>query len=197
MATLKYFIKGTGNPSTIYLRFTHGRKYDFTKSTSLIINPKYWNASKGSVKPIADFADKKNLQNNLNGLNNKILNQFNDKYAKGELINADWLKTTIADYFDQSNETDLNYLIDFAEFHKGNQHHKIQANGKIGVSKATIKKYTTVINKLKKFEKHKKKRFRVVEVDLKFHKEFIKYFRSVDLLSYNTCLLYTSPSPRD
>ncbi|HEA30370.1 MAG TPA: integrase [Leeuwenhoekiella sp.] len=186
MATLKYFTKGTGNPSTIYLRFKHGRKYDFTKSTALLVDPTYWNNKKGSVKQISTFADKKNLQNDLNGLSNDILNKFNDKYTKGELINSEWLKDGITAYFNQNSETDLNFLIDFAEYHKANQHHKIQANGKIGVSQATIRKYSTIINKLKQFEKHKKKRLRVVEVDLKFHKEFIKYFHEVDLLSYNT-----------
>lgn len=186
MASIKYFIKGSTDPSTIYIRFIHGRKIDFTKTTSLLVNPRYWNNKKGAVKQVSEFEEKKNLQNDLNGLRNVVLNQFNDRYAKGELINADWLKNAIEAYFNQSTDTDLNYLIDFAEFHKANQHHKIQANGKIGVSPATIRKYTTIINKLKKFEKHKKKRLQLVEVDLKFHKEFIKYFRSVDLLSYNT-----------
>lgn len=92
MATIKYFTKGAGNPSTIHLRLVHGRKIDLTKSTQLLIDPKYWNNKKGLVKQIADFPDKVNVQNDLNDLRNHILNVFNESYTSGQLINSHLVK---------------------------------------------------------------------------------------------------------
>ena len=109
MASIRFILKGNSNPSTIYVRFKHGRKHDFTKTTSLIVNPKYWNSSKGIIKQISEFEDKVNLQNKLNSLYSLILNRFNDSYASGIIINSDWLETLIKNYFEQNDETDFNY----------------------------------------------------------------------------------------
>ena len=76
MASFKYIIKGNSNPSVIYARFTHGKKIDCTKSTSLLINTKYWNKEKGCVKQISEFTDKLNFQNKLNDLEKFIINNF-------------------------------------------------------------------------------------------------------------------------
>ena len=186
MASLKYFTKGTGDLKTIYVRLIHGRNYDFTKSTGLLINPKYWNNKKGTVKPLAEFKDKKNLQNNLNDLRGHILNSFNTSYANGQLITANWLKNAIDVKFDQNKESDFTYLVDYAEYFKRTLPNKIQESGKMGVTSSTLNKYQTIINKIKDFEKYKKKRLKVVEVDLKFHKDFIYFLHDIQLLSYNT-----------
>jgi hypothetical protein len=39
MPTVKFILKGKKNPSSIYLRFRHGRDYDITKTTSSLIIP--------------------------------------------------------------------------------------------------------------------------------------------------------------
>jgi integrase len=186
MATVKYLLKGKKTPSTIYIRFRHGRKYDFTKSTSLIIDPKYWNASKGVVKQISTFKDKLNLQKDLNNLYNHVLNKFNDVYSSGEVITSDWLNNAINEKFNQSDEIDMNLFTDFAEYFHVNLNNKVQANGKTGVTSATLKKYRTVINKVKEFERLKKKRVKLVDVNLKFHKDFIHFLHNTQKLNYNT-----------
>ena len=186
MATLKYFTKGTSNPSTIYLRFAQGRNFDLKKSTSLLIDPKYWNNKKGVIRQIAGFNNKLNIINDLNGLRTHILNQFNKDYANGELINSDWLKTSINDFFDQSDSTDFNYIVDYAKYYKETSKTKIQSNGKVGVATASLTKYQTIINKLNDFEKHNNKRLKVIDINLKFHKDFIHYLSTVQKLNFNT-----------
>jgi integrase len=186
MATIKYFTKGAGNPSTIHLRLIHGRKFDFTKSTQLLIDPKYWNNKKGLVKQIADFPDKINVQNDLNELRSHILNAFNDSYTSGQLINSDWLKSTIESFFNQNENVDFNYIVDYGNYFVKNLKNAIQSNGKIGVTPATSKKYQTIVNKLKEFEAYKKKRLKVTDINLAFHKDFIYFLHDVQLLSYNT-----------
>src|SRR5665811_1362870 len=125
MPSLRYFTKGESNPTTIYVRFVHGRKYDFKKSTSLLVNPKYWNNDKGKAKHLAEFADKTNLQNSLDSLRSKILGSFNTSYANGVSINSDWLGTAIDAYFDQNTETDLNYLTEYGKHFLENLPNKV------------------------------------------------------------------------
>ncbi|NGX83113.1 phage integrase SAM-like domain-containing protein [Aequorivita sp. KMM 9714] len=186
MATIRYFTKGKGNPSTILLRLRHGRKYDLTKSTELLIDTKYWNEKKGAVKQVADFPEKVNIQNDLNNLRNHILNSFNNSYTTGQLINSEWLKTTIDSFFEQDENTDFNYLIDYSEYFIKTLGNKIQPNGKTGVEPKTIEKYQIIINKLKEFEKHQKKRLKVSDVNMTFHKDFIYFLHNIQLLNYNT-----------
>ena len=186
MASLKYIAKGTGNLTTIYLRFRQGRKIDITKSTNLLINPKYWNNKKGAVKHIAENKEKINLQNDLNSLGNHILNNFNKSYSKGAEINSQWLKKAMDAYFERSDDGNLNLLLDYAEYYKESLPNKVMFSGKVGVSNGTLKKYGTIINKIKDFESFNKKRYKLVDVDLNFHRDFINYFRKQQRLSFNT-----------
>ncbi|WP_417199257.1 phage integrase SAM-like domain-containing protein [Bizionia sp.] len=186
MATLKYFIKGNQNPTTIYLRFAQGRKIDLKRSTSLLINPKYWNNTKGSVKQISEFKDKKNLQNDLNGLETTILNSFNDHYTKGGIINSQWLNETIKQYFQQDSNTDLNYLLDYSKHYKENLTNKVLSTGVTGVTSNTLKRYETIINKVTAFETYKKKRYTFEMVDLNFYNDFKTYLLNVEKLNLNT-----------
>ncbi len=63
---------------------------------------------------------------------------------------------------------------------------KVFPGGKTGVSHNTIQKYTTLKSKISNFEKHKKKRFYLKDVGLRFSNELIKYFLDVDKLSRNS-----------
>ena len=186
MASLKYFTKGNQDPTTIYLRFTHGRKIDLKRSTSLLINPKFWNSKKGSVKQIAEFTDKLNLQNDLNDLKTTILNSFNTKYANGGIINSEWLNHTIKGYFNQDSKTDLNYFLDYAKYYKENLKSKVLKSGKTGVTENTFKRYNTIINKMTGFETYKKKRYIFENIDLKFYQDFKNYLINVEHLNLNT-----------
>ncbi len=186
MATVKFFLKGSNNPSTIYVRFRHGRKFDFTKSTSLLINPKYWNNAKGSVKQVSAFQDKLNLQTDLNKLNNHLLNSFNLAYTDGVVISSDWLSNTINNHFNQSEGIDLNMFSDYAEYFHNNLMNKVQNNGKTGVTKATFAKYKTVIGKVNEFQKSRKRKLKVSDIDAKFHKDFIYFLHNTQKLNFNT-----------
>lgn len=186
MGSIKYIIKGTNNPSTIYVRFKHGRSFDFTKSTSLLINPKYWNCSKGQVKQIAEFSEKKNLQNKLNDLESHLLNQFNDSFTQGGVINGNWFSTTVKRYFDQDYDREFVFFLDYAEHFYSSIPTKVQRSGKVGLANNTLKRYRTIINKLKEFETFRKSRLKIGEIDMKFYNDF-KYFMNTDQkLNYNT-----------
>lgn len=177
MATINFFIKGKNNPSSIYVRFKHGRKFDITKSTNLLINPVYWNSKNGSVRQIAEFENKLNLQNDLSKLDNLIFNTFSKDYAKGELINAFWLENIIKKSFDQIEETDFNFVIDYANNLLLNIDFKTQKNGKTGVSEVTKNRYRNTIKRIEDFQKFKNRKYKFSDISLKFYREFVLYFR--------------------
>ncbi len=186
MPSIKFFIKGNSPTSSIYMRFLHGRQFDFKRSTRLTIDPKNWNSNKGRVRNLAEFSNKLNTQNALNGLQSHVLGNFNSDYSEGTTINSDWLNRTIDGYFNQSNDTDLRYLTDYGAFFLENLPNKILRDGRTGVSLATIKKYRTTLVKVQEFEKRRKNRLKIDEVNLKFHKDFIHFLHNEKNLNYNT-----------
>jgi integrase len=186
MATARFLIKGNNNPSSIYIRFRHGKQYDFTKSTSLLIDPIYWSAAKGNVKQIAKNGEKLNLQKKLNDLKSYVLNDFNDVYSDGGIINTDWLNTSLKTFLNQNTNVDFNYFTDYAKYFYDNLGNKVLKSGKTGVAAATIRKYKTIRNKIQEFEKYKKKRLLLQDVNMKFHKDFIYFLHNVQNLNYNT-----------
>lgn len=186
MATFKFFTTGSKNPSTIYVRFTNGRKLDVKRSTSLVINPLYWNPKKGEVKQTAQFSDKVNFQNRLNDLHNYLVNSFNSDYAKGMSISGDWLEEKINLHFERKDETDLSYLYEYCKYYIKNLPNKVQPNGTMGVSLGTIKKYKSLANKIKEFETYSKKRVLLSDVNMKFHRDKINFMHDVQKLNFKT-----------
>lgn len=186
MATVNFFTKGKNNPTTIYVRFVSGRKTDLKQSTSLNIDPKYWNKNKGSVRPIAEFKGKQDLEKALYDLNGEILHQYRKDYANGVIINSEWLNRVILNFFDQDKDLQTELLTDYAEYHLKNLPHKVLKNGNTGVQQSTFKKYKSNIVKLKKFETFKKKRFLLNEVNMDFHREYISFLKNEENLNYNS-----------
>lgn len=193
MAAVQFLIKGDNNPSVIYARFYHGRKIDFIKSTSLLINPKFFtNANKKEgipkwkIKQKAEFEDKINFKRKLNELENNIIESFNIDYANGIIINTEWLEKQINKNLNRKIETDLNYFINYAENYLLKLPSTKRYDGKMGVTKATLSKIKTVITKVTNYEKHYKVKLLITDINLKFHENFIFYLNNVEKLNFNT-----------
>lgn len=192
MATLKFFIKGKRNPSTIYLRLIHGRNIDVTRSTSLIIQKEFWNNKKGEVRQIASFDNKLKFQEDLNNLKSTIINNLNKDFADGKVIKGDWLESQIFYSFNQTKEIDLTYLSEYAKSFIEKLPNKIKKDGTVGVSKATITKFNSTLKKIEEFEAFKKAKLKIHDVNFKFHTEFIHFLHNVQQLNYNTTGKYLS-----
>lgn len=192
MATIKYFTKGKRNPTTIYLRLIHGRKLDLTRSTKLIIPNEYWNNKKGEVRQIAKFENKLNFQQDLNDLRTKIINNLNKDYTDGKHINGNWLEEQILASFSQSKKIDQSYLSEYAKSFIEDLPNKIQKNGTVGLSKSTVTKFKTTLKKIEEFEKYKKTKINLIDVNFKFHKDFIYFLHDIQKLNYNTTGKYLS-----
>lgn len=192
MAKIKYFIKGKMDPATIYVRFSNGRKFDLKKTTTILIDPEYWNNNKGEVRQIAEFKGKKNIQNKLIDLKAQIQTKFNDDNWDGQEINSFWLESIIDDFFNKKETTDLNYLTEFYKHIIKNLPNRVFPNSKTGASENTIKRYNTVKNKISEYETSRKMKLKLYDVNLKFYNDF-KYFLNLEQkLNLNTVGSYIS-----
>lgn len=186
MATVRFFTKSKSKPAVINVRFKRGAKFDISRTTSLSIDPKYWNNTKGTVRPSAEFKGKLKLVKKLHGLQGEISERYNEDFPNGVLINSEWLNRVILGYFDQDKDLQTEFLTDYAEYHLKNLPHKVLKNGNTGVQQSTYKKYKSNIVKLKKFETFKKKRYLLNEVNMDFHREYISFLKNEENLNYNS-----------
>lgn len=155
MATVKYFIKGKGEATTIYTRLRDGRETDITTSTGYTINPEFWSDKKGEPKQVAGNKDKLNLSNDLRTLKNFIINKLNEDKGTTS-IDKDWLNHVVAVYKNPSIDSKEILLMDAIKNYQSEL--KTKFNPKTGklISNYTLKNYNTTLMRLEKFEKFKK-----------------------------------------
>lgn len=183
MATIKFLIQSDKDSAPIYLRLSLGRNKVYKRKTGLNWNCNKWNSKKG--KPIGSTEDVKLLNKNLRDLKSKVLDDYDRDYSKGALIDGNWLLNSINNKFDRGESAELDYLIGFSKYFIEQLDYKV-TKGRRGVKDSTKKKYKTILNKLISYEKHKKTRFLVKDVDLKFRADFIKFLSKNERLGNNT-----------
>ena len=187
MATIKFLLQSTKNPANIYLRLSVDRQTVLKRKTGYIINPDNW--SKTGF-PKQTEPELKILKQDLQDLANKIEKNINQAISKGVQITGDWLQVQIDTIQGKQKKTDITRLINYAQYYIDNLSYKEFPNGKQGVARGTVQKYTTLRNKLIDFENNKKKQFYIKDVDLNFRNELLKYFTEVDMLNSNSAGRY-------
>jgi len=189
MSTLNYLVKGKKNFSNILIRFKNGRKFDYTSSTELKVDPKNWSKAKQKVKNTSGDKTKDAINNHLTDLKKHILDTFNLDNASGVYIDKQWLEKQIATYFKRPlNETVLEevYFLPFIEnFIKEAPTRIIKGKNK-PVSSGTIAKYKSTEKKLIAYEEHYKTKIKFSDLDLKFHKQFMNYLMEIENIGINT-----------
>lgn len=191
MASIKYLIRGTRNPSKITVRLKIDKNNDFRRTIPVYINPEYFNKKSGKVRNIAEFTDKQNIQATLDEFQHYLMQRFNKAIGNGEFINSDWLEEGIGGYFNPVEKADLNYLINYFDHYIEDL--KIKTNemtGELGASKATITKYATIKKKVEAFEKLNKKNYRLSDVNVQFRNDWLNYLLEIDRLGKNTAGRY-------
>ena len=186
MATLKFTVRGSSNPSTIYARFTDGRKLHIIAKTDFLINPEFWDEVKATPKQKANNPDKLNLGIELGKLNTKIFQEYEKDKGTGIQFNKEWLELVIAKFKNPQLEQKTEYLIDLVREYQTEMKTKINPITRRQISKTTLRNFNTTLMRLKKFEEHKKKRYLINEIDLTFFREFVSYEKENLLLAQNS-----------
>ncbi|SED59808.1 Phage integrase family protein [Tenacibaculum sp. MAR_2010_89] len=186
MASVKFFIKGKSNPTTIYVRLSASNRILLRKSTSLLINPDFFNRKKGVVKLIKANEGLINLNNDLEALKIKIITSYNKEISKGVNINSLWLTSIIDVHFDRVKESKLDFIINYADDFIKRLPTKTNPKGGVGVSIATIKKYKTIRRKLRKYEISRKLKLKLTDINLSFREDYLKFLLVDERMSMNT-----------
>ena len=177
MATVNFLIKTQKDPSTIYVRFRGGRKFDITTSLPYQISPKNWNPSKQLLRNTANLSEKDKINNKLVQLKANIINEFNGLEGSVHLIDKNWLTNivnkTINKSITQNQITLLSFINDYIEKAKT----QISPHTGKYLSDSRIQSLNITFKKLKTFSKEKYM-IDFSDITMKFYYDFIEWLES-------------------
>ena len=185
MATVKYQLLSESENAPIYLRLSIRRGLTPRTKIGLHISPKNWSTT--SNFPKTTSAASKKLKSDLQKLETYILDKVNEANGEGVLINTAWLKHSINLHFGritENNQSDL--LIDAIQSIIDEAPTRKNARGGIGLSKSRVNAYISLKNIIVEYQKQNT--FRVIDVDLKFGKDFLKYLLNTKTYQKSTAL---------
>lgn len=175
MATINFFIKGNKDPSTIYVRFRHGRNHDYTKSIKKLISPKDWSDNKKLPHP--RNTELKNLTVKIEKLSRKISDGFNESDL--DEIDGQWLENLI-DVFNKdpnANNKEIRLQSDLISNNIENLINSASSreNGKggFGLSKSRINSYKNLKRIFLEFQGSR--RLKIRDVDMKLGRDFLSW----------------------
>jgi len=187
MASVKYFMKK--NPR-IYIRFSNGKMFDITSSTNINIDPKHWDKKNQKIKNVIAIPNRELINEKLALLKLGIINQFNNAYISGDIIDKSWLDKTINDFFnrpekDGNDGKHLIYLSDFAQWWLDEKasHYKVLSANKY-MDNEDQKRYLQVLINILEFQG--KDKVKLKETDTMFFDKISHYFTNDKKYAYNT-----------
>jgi len=176
MANIQFKALGKNDPVNLNVRFYHSKINCYAKS-NIFVELKDWSNKTFKIKHTAPDDVKKYIGEKTEGLSKQILNAFKVDFPKGSLIDSDWLVRQVNLFHGKPNNYD-DYRYYFVAFlRKYIEESKTRVNPKTNkqISPKTIQNYTTTLTQIESFEKQINHRFRIKEIDLKFHNKFTSY----------------------
>jgi len=183
MATINFRIKGTSNPSTIYLRFRDANYFDLEVKTGFLINPQYWDKAKQRIRNVIDVPNRVELNEKLAKLCISILDAYNTDFTDGEVIDKIWLAKKISLFFNRpeklaNGKTDnvKTFFSDYAQdwIDKKAKTFKVSANKYM--DDRTVGHYQQVLTNFKDFEG--KNKMKLVDLSNLILDSFSQYLSS-------------------
>ncbi len=166
MATLKFFLQSTKDHSPIYIRLRDGKEIDLKAKTGLIINPSNWN-NKNQRPKNTKSPELKKLVFELENIKVRILKAYNEIQLKKLPITSDWLKRAITgNPFEEKDPSLVSYFEKYISI-------KSEEVSERGIQKIIVLRDTII-----EFEKIWNKKIEIVDVDLNFQNDFIKFLSS-------------------
>ena len=185
MASIKYYLTGKGERHNINARIIVGRTTDIRISLGLQIEPNYWSVKKQMPSQKAASTEKLNLTTELKELRRKMLKAIEGAIIKSEPITAKWLRNIIDIHRGKATAETSNYLTDQIEYYQTYLKTRVK-NGKIGATKGSIRNFDTTKERILKFEEYKKVKLLLLQIDLTFHSDYVKFATKQLALSTNS-----------
>jgi len=177
MATVNFLIKSKNDPSTIFVRFRGGRKFDITTSTPFQISPKNWNPAKQIIRNTVDIPEKDDINQKLGQIKVNIISNFNRLNGSIHLVDKSWLTNLVNSTINKTVLQNKVTLISFIEQY--NEKAKTQPSPHTGrlLSKARISTLNLTLNKFNDFSKE---RYQIdfPDITMKFYYDFYEWAES-------------------
>lgn len=160
MATSKFLIRSKADNAQIYIKFSVSRNQRFETKTGLTIHSNDWSLEKSFPKQTK--AENKAIAIHLTELSNFIQKAYNTDFSNGIVFSTEWLKNKIDKFFNRSidlQQDDLfsTYISNYIELRKIDSRTK----------KSTDLKFIQLQKKFEAYEKFKKRKFLLSEIDSK------------------------------
>lgn len=172
MAKAKFYLRSKGADCNIYLRYNYSATEKMQVSTGLKIHSDDFSSATGLPK--SKDKDSREFSANLKDLIVSIDREYNLDFTQGVRFNNDWLKSKINKFFDRPDENTkeklddnlfLVYLDNYIEFR----------NLKGDTKRVTERKFHQLKTKFTKFEKKKRKKYLISEIDSHFILNFKRF----------------------
>lgn len=194
MASLKFFIKSKKDPCTIYARLVDGRKIDYTCSTTLCIDSKYWDNKRGRVKDKVSWAktsnknpnqEKNEFSSKLIDINAHVLKALNRDKNSSTQISKTWLKDQVLCSLNPASNKDLSELCSAIEFYADQLKTKVKNDGQ-RIALGTIKNFNTALSRVRRYQEHTGQIYFLDDLSSAFYNDFKSYLSSDLELSVNS-----------
>ncbi|GAA5087112.1 phage integrase SAM-like domain-containing protein [Chryseobacterium ginsengisoli] len=201
MASIRYLLKSTKNPASLYIRFRAGRQIDLVAPTGFHIDPKHWSNARQSMKNIveqnpitSDLENSNNmryekLNNSLKKLRDFIIENFNHSQIDGDIIDKTWLENNLIKCFNRPlNDGADNriFFVPYIEQFIEKAPTRIRKKTNKPVSVETIKAYKATLTEILAFEKYKNIKLKYKDLNLSFHREFMDFLSKEQKLDLKT-----------
>ncbi|WP_026914220.1 tyrosine-type recombinase/integrase [Christiangramia portivictoriae] len=175
MATVKYRIRGKSKQNTsIYIYLSTGRGNFVEVASGFSVNPKDWSTTNNKPKQNSEI--NRQTFSDLNKLEKFVYDEVNTSNAKGELIDAHWLRSKISECFNRVKKTDQTLLTNHIQFIIDNaQTRKIKGSNKIGLSDRRIAGYKSFLKLTEEYEKVIKKKIHFLDINKRFVDKFTNW----------------------
>ncbi|WP_375180883.1 tyrosine-type recombinase/integrase [Chryseobacterium sp.] len=201
LASIRYLLKSTKNPASLYIRFRAGRKIDLVAATGFHIDPKHWSNAKQSMKNIVEQTliindlDNSNkmryekLNNSLRKLKDFVIESFNHSQIDGDIIDKTWLENNLIKCFNRpindGADTKI-FFVPYIELFIEKAPTRIRKKTNKPVSVETIKAYKATLTKILAFEEYKNTKLKYKDLNLNFHREFMDFLNTIQKLDLKT-----------
>lgn len=172
MPSTSLSVKGTKNPSAIYIRLWEGKSIDLCSKTGLYVNPKFWDKRLKKIRNVIDVPNRDEINAQLQKLQLTLVDDYNKAYGAGLPIDKRWLEDSVLKFFNRPKtegkvkiEPHRIYISDFASWWLKEKapKYKVAANKYMDIR--TIKQYEMAVDNLVKFEGKSKILLRDISAD--------------------------------
>jgi len=171
MASIGFRIRSNADKEVSILTYVNisGLKTIEVK-TGFTVNPKEWSQKKQQTKQSDGYS--KNLNLKLQELKIAINNHLNESQAKSTIYNNVWLSKFIDSYYNRVEEKDINIIVSGIDNYINSSDTKKGINGKIGLSKESVRRWKYFRKVFLEFQESAKETFTFSQIDRDFSDSF-------------------------